>query len=66
MTDLEKLKAVFTEIGVGFEERPGPAADGIKLYCASNMPGNTGYSASVAEFEFTAEGKFNQLGLWEE
>lgn len=66
MTDIEKLKAVFTEIGVGFREIPGHGAGEVMLRCQANMPGNTGYRDSIAEFEFLPDGKFKQFGLWED
>lgn len=59
-TDLEKLTAVLTELGVGFEMRENMVA------CGSRMGSNVGYKHFIAEFEFTPEGKFIQLGVWEE
>ncbi|MFY2658485.1 hypothetical protein ACOTC5_31270 [Achromobacter xylosoxidans] len=58
-TDLEKLTAVFTELGVGFEVREN------MVVCEKGMSSNVGYNGFSADFEFTPEGKFVQLGVWE-
>jgi hypothetical protein len=58
-TDLEKLTAVFTELGVGFEVRENV------VVCEKGMGSNIGYNGFSANFEFTPEGKFVNLGIWE-
>lgn len=57
--DLEKLTAVFTELGVGFEVREN------KVVCEKGMGSNDGYTGFYAEFEFTPEGKFVKLDIAE-
>jgi hypothetical protein len=72
MTDKEKLKALLTEFGIGFTE---PVAEecqnnimGIVIEKGNVEEGHekvTGYYGFSAEFEFDAEGKFIQVGVWE-
>lgn len=58
-TQQEKLVALLTELGVGFE------CSGEVLVCKSDMAGNEGYRGFEAEFRFDSEGRFLKLGIWE-
>ena len=60
-SDKDKLKALLTEFGVGWREKP----EGIKCggYQSYNKIG--GYSSFYTLFEFDEDGKFIQIGAWE-
>lgn len=65
MTDYEKLKAVFTDIGVGFEESNDKTGNLFLTQKAKLMPNVNGYVGFEAEFSFTPEGKFTTLDITE-
>ena len=59
MTDIEKLRALFDEWGVGYTEQD----DIVEL-----MAGNEkidGYTLFRANFVFTPAGRFVEVGIWE-
>ncbi|MFA6270846.1 MAG: hypothetical protein WC657_06605 [Candidatus Paceibacterota bacterium] len=74
MTDLVKVAALFTELGIGFtigpcemgwrwmEEHQNPTQS---LSCAEGSPKVDGYHYFVTRFFFDQEGKFVVMGAWE-
>lgn len=72
MTDLEKLKQVFTEIGIGFTESPTQLENhvaphgGTEIRCTANKNTNVeGYTEFFATFDFDNEGKFIVMSVYE-
>lgn len=61
MTDLEKLKALLTEFGVGFEEDK----ENHLVRCDEGAEKVLGYAGFMTIFRFTAEGLFIDMGAWE-
>jgi len=70
MTDYEKVKKLFTELGIGITEGAleddGPNTKGrdIGLINESNAK-IKGYSGFQTYFNFNEDGKFLDVGLWE-
>ena len=78
VTDYEKLKNLFTEFGLGFEELSGHAVSGAISDLNDSNTGNKaiactmgehlkvgGYTGFSSEFVFDKDGKFIQLNCWE-
>jgi hypothetical protein len=71
-TDLEKMRTLFTELGIGFRESKKyehPDIDVIKMQVAdSSGPGDDkvdGYSGFCTDYEFDSNGKFIVVKIWE-
>lgn len=73
MTDREKLVALLTEWGVGFEGENaqrqrhsvgGSGEDNSVILCQGDAKIG-GYSGFLAVFEFDDAGAFQQIGVWE-
>lgn len=63
-TDLEKVKSLFDELGIGHED----ATDGDEITLTLTAKFNekvVGYSDFEAIFQFELNGKFKQVGIWE-
>jgi len=73
MSDLEKLKALFTELGIGWQEfGEGYNSESemktkfeIAVRCRSGNMLIAGYADFYTDFYFTAQGKFTCMGVWE-
>ena len=74
MTDLEKVVALFTELGIRFSIGPRDMWDRWlgehqnptqSLSCAEGSPKVDGYHYFVTRFFFDQEGKFVVMGAWE-
>lgn len=65
--DHEKVKAMLTELGVGFEERDSDLkpGGGKQIRCAQGMPKVGGYTFFYVTFDFYESGNFMELGAWE-
>ena len=64
MTDYDKVKALFTELGIGFTEHD--EKDNVKVICCEAGSDKViGYSGFFTDFEFDEDGKFIQMGVWE-
>ena len=70
MTDREKLIALFTELGIGFEYEE--QTDWYKstesrgsLVCLEGRAKIDGYGMFFADFQFDENGKFIKMGVWE-
>jgi len=63
MTDFEKLKALLTEFGVGFEVKEGKLGTEVRCECGAHKV--EGYSSFFTEFNFNKDGKFICMGAWE-
>lgn len=59
MTDREKLKKLFTELGIGFTE------DENRIACEQGNGKIKGYSGFFTDFSFDGDGKFIEMGVWE-
>lgn len=59
LSDKEKLEALFTEFGVGFE------SGNNSVCCKSGADKIDGFAFFFTIFEFDAAGKFKGAGLWE-
>jgi len=59
MTDKEKLRNLFTEFGIGFEEWEGNIA------CCQGQKKIVGYSGFETIFEFDSDESFLKMGAWE-
>ncbi len=67
MTDLEKVEALFTELGIGFTTDIG-MENGKPckiLTLASGTAKIVGYVEFFADFTFAEDGKFIEVGVWE-
>lgn len=66
MTDYEKLRALFTEFGIGYDQ--GFSKDSREMFitleakCGAKVDG---YSGFVADFVFDECGGFDRVGVWE-
>ena len=67
MTDLEKLKALLDEFGVGYSCQQGTRdfATGHSLSCDQGNAKVDGYYGFCTEFEFCADGRFVRMGAFE-
>lgn len=64
MSDLEKLKALLTEFGVGFE--CCVSSTGFPyISCCEGSAKVSGYHLFRTEFDFDKDGKFVEMGAWE-
>ncbi|MEV6684422.1 hypothetical protein AB0N28_03600 [Streptomyces sp. NPDC051130] len=64
MTDREKLLALLTEFGVSPSPSEHPEDEhGVTL--EAYVGGVAGYSGFLCTFEFTADGEFKNVGVWE-
>ena len=63
MTDLDKLKALLTEFGVGFEVEA--TEDGTSVTCSDGRSKVSGYAGFFTSFDFDCAGKFKEMGAWE-
>lgn len=59
MTDKEKLIKVFTDCGIGVEDR------GTIVICGENQKGVRGYTGFYTKFEFDDDGSFKEMGAYE-
>jgi len=66
VTDLEKLKALLTEFGVGFETRRSvQTCGGIVVECREGATKVAGNPYFFTAFDFDAQGKFIEMGAYE-
>jgi len=75
MKNIDKVTALLSELGVGFEHREEvDMAQGWvdkypeaaqKLVCKDGMDKVDGYCGFITEFYFDADGKFVCMGIWE-
>ena len=69
MTDLDKVKALFDELGIGYTHELtanpeySPCAQWLELYEGDAKIG--GYSCFFTTFEFDRNGNFIKVGAWE-
>lgn len=66
MTDLEKMKSLFTELGI--EEHPRLDWVGHEPpegHSSIVLPHGKGYVDFFVRFNFDEEGKFTNYGVWE-
>lgn len=59
MTDFEKVKTLFTELGIGYE------VEGNRIICEEGNAKIEGYLSFCAAFEFDEKGKFIKMELFE-
>ena len=67
MTDYEKVKALLTDFGVGFEDRqPCTDTGGCPhIICREGDAKVAGHTMFFIDFEFDKNGKFLKVGAWE-
>lgn len=68
MTDLEKLKALLTGFGVGFEviaPEDEWQRQCIVVHCECGEEKVDGYPGFFTEFAFEMDGRFIEMGAWE-
>lgn len=70
MSDYDKLKALFTEFGIGFNEGKDDEYLGCddtdnKIVIAAGDSKVDGYCMFFTEFVFEKDGSFSNVGLWE-
>lgn len=69
MTDLDKWKSMFDEYGIGYEisEFTNRETGETRIYltCKEGMTKVKGYFNFVFDFEFTTNGAFIEVGIWE-
>jgi hypothetical protein len=65
MTDLDKLKTLLTEFGVGFEEDYDPQHIRTFIQCKEGFDKVRGYSLFYTLFEFDIDGNFTEMGAYE-
>ena len=58
MTDIEKLKALFDEFGIGYRDI------GTAITCHYGDDKVDGYPEQYVTFDFDAEGGFEEMGVW--
>ena len=63
MTDLDKLKGLLSEFGVGYSSIQEGNVDSI--VCTAGAKRVDGHIDFYAEYEFTSEGAFINMGVWE-
>ena len=64
-TDFQKLKALLTEFGVGYEEIVPYDQNGYLIKCDQGHDKVGGYIGFFTCFEFCSGGKFIQMGAYE-
>jgi len=66
-TDIEKVKSLLSELGVGFKvkggDRDNPGGQNIK--CQEGYKKVGGYPWFYTNFEFDKDGKFILMSVWE-
>lgn len=67
MTDFDKIIVLFNELGIGYTTRTDCKDSGNKAIILEAKEGNKviGYNGFVAEFYFTGDGIFTQVGIYE-
>ena len=60
-TDQQKLVALLTEFGVGFE-----VGEGNSIVCKQGAERVVGYKHFLTDFVFNDDGSFKELGCWED
>ena len=60
MSDIEKLRNLFDEWGVGYNVHE------YRIYIREGSPKVGGYNGFLATFDFTKTGEFIEVGVWEE
>lgn len=64
MTDLEKVRKLLGELGVGYVmEHSGDVVTALK--CEEGRAKIAGYTGFFTEFAFDRDGKFEGMGAWE-
>ena len=58
MTDIEKLKALFDEFGIGYRDI------GTAITCHYGDDKVDGYPEQYVTFDFDSEGGFEEMGVW--
>ncbi|MCK5601424.1 hypothetical protein KAR91_06140 [Candidatus Pacearchaeota archaeon] len=64
MKDIDKLKKLLTEFGVGFTEEKHRDGDDI-LECYQGDSNIKGYNCFYTQFIFDKDGSFKHMGAWE-
>ena len=64
MTDIEKVRKLFTELGIDFKNRK-MRNGGSEILCEEGDSKIDGYALFYTSFEFDKDGKFFQMGAWE-
>lgn len=64
MSDLEKLKALLDDFGVGYKTK-STEDGGTCIECAEGHEKVSGYSGFFTNFYFDRDGKFVDMGAWE-
>ena len=66
MKDIEKVKKLFTELGIGFTEDKIPSAGEAILDCKEGDAKIDGYNCFYTRFVFDQKnGSFKYMGAWE-
>ena len=65
MTDLEKLKNLLTNFGVGFSEFIPSHSTFTYIKCETDAAKVNGYNFFYTEFKFSAKGEFIEMGAFE-
>lgn len=61
MTDRERLESIFQDFGLTIEHE----GNSLILRATDHNPKQGGYTDFQADFEFTEEGQFIKMGVWE-
>lgn len=64
MSDLERLKQMFRDFGIGFKEekRESNVVITIETHIHAKV---TGYGGFLSEYLFNEDGKFQGVSIWE-
>lgn len=67
MTDIEKLKVLFDEFGIGYSTGKCPSNSlwHTALSCEEGHNKIDGYNGFFTDFAFDKNGKFIEMGAWE-
>lgn len=72
LTDIQRFKDLFTDVGVGFVEEGFPKIGGVcnnpkenHLILGAGTERVEGYPGFEAVFRFDLEGQFIEAGVWE-